>query len=551
MTTCLSRIAAVVLTLLATCVLTACGGDNGGGVATYNVGGVLTGLTGSGLVLRDNGGDDLAVSASGAFSFATKVANGAPYAVTVYTQPMNPAQKCVVTNGSGTIDSGNVTSVAVACKNAFTVGGTVSGLTGSGLVLDTGTFDYGTVNVSTNGSFTMPGSYASGDAYSVIVSTQPTNPVQNCTVTNGTGSGTVITADVTTVAIVCANVGRFVYVSNQNDNSISAYTIDPTTGALLAVAGSPYASGSQPSGVAVDSDGKLLYATNFSSNNVSAYTIDATTGALTAVPGSPFAADVAPLSVTVDPSGRFVYVANINSGDVSAYTINSSTGALSAISGSPFAAGYNPSAVTVDPAGQFLYVTNSNGSANNISGYAIDPATGALTALATGPFATGAQPYSITVDPSGKYAYVANNASANVSAYSIDRGTGGLTALTASPFAAGTNPTSVTADASGTFLFVANAQGFGGSGGNTISAYTINANSGALTPVAGSPFATDIHPASVAVDPSGKFLYVAILDPFPSGISAYSIDATTGRLTLVSGSPFAAGNAPSSVVVSK
>jgi hypothetical protein len=76
--------------------LTACGGGNGGGgsSATYTVGGTVSGLTGSGLVLRNNGGDALPVSASGMFTFATKVANGAAYAVTVSTQPTNPAQTC-------------------------------------------------------------------------------------------------------------------------------------------------------------------------------------------------------------------------------------------------------------------------------------------------------------------------------------------------------------------------------------------------------------------------------------------------------------------------
>ena len=65
-----------------------------------------------------------------------------------------------------------------------------------------------------------------------------------------------------------------------------------------------------------------------SAGNVSAYTINSSTGALRAVAGSPFAAGGGPYSVTVDPSGRFAYVANSGDDTVSAYTINSSTGAL-------------------------------------------------------------------------------------------------------------------------------------------------------------------------------------------------------------------------------
>ncbi len=107
---------------------------------------------------------------------------------------------------------------------------------------------------------------------------------------------------------------------------------------------------------------------------MSAYTINSSTGALRAVAGSPFAAGTNPDSVTVDPSGRFAYVANFcvsgndcSVGTVSAYTINSSTGALRAVAGSPFAAGNGPGSVTVDPSGRFAYVANSGD--NTVSAY--------------------------------------------------------------------------------------------------------------------------------------------------------------------------------------
>ena len=54
---------------------------------TYSVGGNVSGLSGT-VVLQDNGGDDLSVSANGAFTFATKLADGAAYSVTVKTQPV-------------------------------------------------------------------------------------------------------------------------------------------------------------------------------------------------------------------------------------------------------------------------------------------------------------------------------------------------------------------------------------------------------------------------------------------------------------------------------
>jgi len=151
--------------------LVACGGGGGGGPTTYTVGGVVTGLAGSGLVLRNNGRDDLAVSATGAFTFATKLATGAAYSVTVYAQPNSPSQTCVVTNASGVLGGSNVTNVAVACTtNSYTVGGVVTGL-GSGLsvVLQDNGGDNLTVNA--NAPFTFATQVAYGSAYAVTVLT--------------------------------------------------------------------------------------------------------------------------------------------------------------------------------------------------------------------------------------------------------------------------------------------------------------------------------------------------------------------------------------------
>src|SRR5262249_10165965 len=84
---------------------------NGGGT-TYTVGGTVSGLSGT-VVLQDNAGDDLSVTANGSFTFATALASGAAYAVTVKTNPSG--QSCTVSSGSGTVGSANVTNVAVSC----------------------------------------------------------------------------------------------------------------------------------------------------------------------------------------------------------------------------------------------------------------------------------------------------------------------------------------------------------------------------------------------------------------------------------------------------
>ncbi|HEX2711883.1 MAG TPA: beta-propeller fold lactonase family protein [Candidatus Acidoferrales bacterium] len=142
------------------------------------------------------------------------------------------------------------------------------------------------------------------------------------------------------------------------------------------------------------------------------------------------------------------------------------------------------------------------------------------------------------------FVYVAN-IGGNVSAYTIDGATGALTPVPGSPFPAGTSPLSVAVDPMGRFAYVAN-EGSPVLGGN-VSAYTIDGATGALTPVPGSPFPAGAGPHSVAVDPTGQFAYVANANS--GNVSAYTIDGATGALTPVPGSPFPAGPQAFSVAV--
>ena len=175
-------------------------GNNNPPPSTFTIGGTVTGLAGTGLVLQNNGGDSLAIKASGAFTFKTAITSGNSYKVTVLTQPSTPAQNCVVTAGTGTA-SANVTNVVVTCTTlTYTIGGTVSGLAGTGLALQDNGGD--TLPIIANGGFKFASSIASGATYTVTVSAQPTTPWQTCSVTPGTGTGTA-TADISNVQVSC------------------------------------------------------------------------------------------------------------------------------------------------------------------------------------------------------------------------------------------------------------------------------------------------------------------------------------------------------------
>ena len=248
---------------------------------------------------------------------------------------------------------------------------------------------------------------------------------------------------------------------------------------------------------------------------------------------------------------KSAYVANSNSGDVSGYKIHPNTGALTEIpddprteirDGSPFPAGGEPQSVAVDPSGTFAYVTNL--SSGNVSGYRIDP-TGALIPIGGSPFPAGSLPNCVEVDPSGRFAYVTNSGAlikdSNVSGYRIDPTTGALTPIAGSPFPTGRQPSSVVvAPVSGKFAYVTNFRD------NSVSGYRIDPT-GALTPIAGPPFDTGTGPDSVAVDRSGKFAYVANSERPNEGVSGYKINPTTGALTPIGS--FAAGGRPNSVAV--
>ncbi|MGJ7524736.1 lactonase family protein [Variovorax sp. GB1P17] len=424
---------------------------------SYTVSGTISGLRGRGLVLQNNAGDDLALSYSlnGTFSFATPVASGAGYAVTVKTQPRFLSQTCTVVNGSGTVGAAAVTSVVVHCP-----------VSAPNLARFAYAVNQGGDTVS---------------AYTVDAATGALSPMAVPTVATG----------VSPISVTVDPKGRFAYVANLNSSTVSAYTIDTGTGALSPMAVPMVATGLSPVSVAVDPASRFTYVVNQLSNTVSAYTIDALTGALSPVAGPTVATGISPFSVTVDPRGQFAYVANVNSATVSAYTIDAVTGALSPVAGPTVTTGLRPASVTVDPTGRFVYVTNLDSS--TVSAYVIDAATGALNPMAGPAVATENAPSAVTVDPTGRFAYVANWYSNTVSAYTIDAVTGALSPMTPPTVATESIPSAVTVDPSGRFAYVANINS------QSLSAYTIDAATGALSPMTPPTVAAGLFSRSIAL----------------------------------------------------
>lgn len=172
--------------------------------AQHAIGGTVTGLAGSGLVLSLNGAESLPVASDGTFAFDTPIAGGDPYEVSVATQPSAPAQACRVVNGSGTVGAGDVTDVVVHCGPAFTyaVGGTLGGLA-SGASITLSINGGSELTLAADGAYAFAPRFAPGDGYVVAVAAQPAG--QHCTPTHA--EGTVGDADVTDVDVTCTAGG--------------------------------------------------------------------------------------------------------------------------------------------------------------------------------------------------------------------------------------------------------------------------------------------------------------------------------------------------------
>src|SRR5229473_6002276 len=227
-----------------------------------------------------------------------------------------------------------------------------------------------------------------------------------------------------------------------------------------------------------------------------------------------------PRAVVVTPSQAFLYVAEGNVG-IAGYAINNINGGLTPVPGSPFLTGRMFS-VAMHPGGKFLVAVRGSG----IGVYAIDPSSGSLTLIQT---VSGGSPVSAAIDPTGSFVFTANVNSNSVSAFTINQNTGILTGVAGSPFAAGPSPQSV-AIQHGKFLYVPNGNGA------SVSAYAINTKTGALVEVAGSPFSAGSVPAAAVT--KNSFLFVG--NSADKTVSQYSIDPTTGALTQIT-APFPTG----------
>jgi probable HAF family extracellular repeat protein len=202
----------------------------------------------------------------------------------------------------------------------------------------------------------------------------------------------------------------------------------------------------------------------------------------------------------------------------------------------------SPFALTAQNSNQYAYVAIAD--SGQVFGYLLNATNGNLTPLEGSPFPNSnyAGLSSIAADPAGRFLYATSQyapSNENVIGFRIDRPTGRLSPIPGSPFGAGAAASAIAIDPSGRFAYVANFQG------NNVSAFKMDQSTGGLLPIAS--YAAGSNPDAVTVDPLGKFVYVANLSS--NDVSGYAINQTTGALTQITGSPFTTGSGPRSLAV--
>lgn len=245
---------------------------------------------------------------------------------------------------------------------------------------------------------------------------------------------------------------------------------------------------------------------------------------------------------------NYLYAALPAVSEIVAYREDPNSGFLTVLSISPITAGPSVQSLAIHPSRKFLYAANSGENDVSLFTTSLD---GVLTEV-TPRTLVGTVPTLLVMDPGGKYLYVANSASNNISILSIDAKTGKLTQVQGSPFQVGVSPLNMTLAPSGKFLYVT-----GSAVPGALLAFSVNQPSSTckdflcliqLTPVGQNPYGL-----AIATPPAGgkcsSYLYAANSSP-DNSISEFCINSTTGMLTQLPGSPIGeAFSSPTSLLV--
>jgi 6-phosphogluconolactonase (cycloisomerase 2 family) len=326
-----------------------------------------------------------------------------------------------------------------------------------------------------------------------------------------------------------------IYCANPTDNTISAFSIDPASGALSHIGLYNTGSLNAPTALAATPGGTYLYAANTggATPEISGYEINSTTGALTALglQGACGTSISNTATIAIDPSGSYLYAG----GDgIYCYKIGAD-GLLSPLTGTNYSNGHYQLIAS--------YVTDGSSKSTclfanvfqGVDSFKIDSATGAIdpsdTSVTHQTNGLWSWP-SMTVDPAGTRAYIFDsNGSTSWTVCFINPSNGQFSSsgLSGTSSGEGYNPEHPAVDPSGRYLYVGDNSGF-------ILGYSISDSGLTELSSVGSPWTCKASfPGDIVFDPTGSYLYVVACDT--SLIYGFAIDKPTGKLTALTSGP--------------
>jgi 6-phosphogluconolactonase (cycloisomerase 2 family) len=332
---------------------------------------------------------------------------------------------------------------------------------------------------------------------------------------------------------------RTAYISSTGDNTLSTYTVN-ADGTLTLLQTPPTSTPASPFSLSLWSWGTdLVLASEGASPAIDFFSLSSVTG-LPAANGSLANATHAG-GAAIDPSGEFAFQTDSTNGVVYTYLKLSGGGwGLVTNPGPPssnsYPAGAGAGPIVIDPAGVLVYVANQT--ADSISVYEYFGTIPQLNQSTGSPFSIGAVPLLMAIDPNESFLYVICG-DQTLRVFSINYFSGGAITQVAS-VALGAQPSGLTVTPNGSFVYVSATTG--------VSAYSVNAQTGALTPVALNPAITLANSTGVYAEPAGQYLYVTTGAQNVAGaVYGYSIQSD-GTLKAISASPVATPPLPTSMV---
>lgn len=323
------------------------------------------------------------------------------------------------------------------------------------------------------------------------------------------------------------SVPKFLFTANYVDGTISVFSVEPLTGQLTEVPGSPFPGGYAIQGMALTPDNKFLYTGGIS---VNAFSVNRQTGRLTPIATYSISGGLG--GVTITPNGEFLYATGSG---IYGFSIDAGTGELTAVPGSPVDPAVDFAAAAADPTSQFLYAPALI--PNQINGYAIQE-DGEIFPLTGSPYFDSSSPFDVVAEPSGRFVYVVNYGG-GISGFAIAPQQGILTPLPGSPYSTGGDaPNSIAASADGRAIIVDNQVE------STTASLAIEPD-GSLA-LAGTPQPSGLNPRNVTVDPTSEFVYTSATGA--STVSAYRLDPVSLALEPVPGLQWPTGSNPYELV---